>query len=52
MRLTEFRVQVEHIRKGLILVIPARYLSLLTWKELETEVCGSPEIDIDLLKVF
>jgi len=49
-RLHEFTSQVEAIRRGLISVIPARFLSLLTWKELELEVCGSPEIDIDLLK--
>jgi N-acetylneuraminic acid mutarotase len=49
-RLYEIDTQVAAIRRGLISIIPARFLSLLTWKELELEVCGSPEIDIELLK--
>jgi len=49
-RLREFTTQVQALRRGLTSIIPARFLSLLTWKELELEVCGSPEIDIDLLK--
>jgi len=49
-RLGEFTRQVAAIRRGLTAIIPARFLSLLTWKELELEVCGSPEIDIELLK--
>jgi len=49
-RLYECETQVQAIRRGLTSIIPARFLSLLTWKELELEVCGSPEVDIDLLK--
>jgi len=49
-RLVECNVQVSAIRSGLVSLIPARFLSLLTWKELELEVCGSPEIDVALLK--
>jgi len=49
-RLHEVQLQVQAIRKGLVSVIPARFLSLLTWKELELEVCGLSEIDIPLLK--
>jgi len=49
-RLNECGAQVQAIRTGLISIIPARFLSLLTWKELELEVCGSPEIDVNLLK--
>jgi hypothetical protein len=50
MRLKESLSQIQAIRAGLITVIPARFLSLLTWKELELEVCGSPDIDVELLK--
>ena len=89
-RLYELNTQVRALRAGLISVIPARFLSLLTWKvsqqtparghprskgthasvrvvsswfvgfllvrllcasqELELEICGSPEIDIEHLK--
>jgi hypothetical protein len=49
-RLHEVSSQVAAIRRGLISIIPARFLALLTWKELELEVCGSPEIDVALLK--
>ena len=74
-RLYECDTQVQAIRRGLTSVIPARFLSLLTWKvrcltpcvgllltqrvlvllaawlqELELEVCGSPEVDIEMLK--
>lgn len=31
-------------------VLPARLLPLLTWEELEALVCGSPEVDVDLLE--
>jgi len=49
-RLHECQLLVAAIRRGLISIIPARFLSLLTWKELELEVCGSPEIDVALLQ--
>ena len=49
-RLHELTRQTQAIREGLTEMIPQRFLSLLTWKELELEVCGSPEIDIDYLK--
>lgn len=50
MRLRESVRAIQALRQGLVSVIPARYLSLLTWKELELEVCGSPDIDVELLK--
>jgi len=31
-------------------VVPVNQLNLFTWRELEWLVCGSPDIDIDLLK--
>lgn len=49
-RLHELAAPVKAMRQGLSSVIPSRFLSLLTFKELELEVCGQPEIDIELLK--
>jgi len=49
-RLHELALPVRALRAGITSVIPARFLSLLTWKELETETCGQAEIDIDVLK--
>ena len=49
-RLNEFKKQAEAIRKGLCLIVPEGVLNLLTWRELETIVCGKPILDIDLLK--
>jgi len=49
-RLDESKKQAEAIRKGLSLVVPEGLLNLLTWRELETLVCGKPILDVDLLK--
>ncbi len=49
-RMTEFRAQIGAIRDGLIRVVPDEVLRLLTWQELETKVCGNPEISIEDLK--
>eukprot|EP00331_Platyophrya_macrostoma_P025521 CAMPEP_0176435218 /NCGR_PEP_ID=MMETSP0127-20121128/17175_1 /TAXON_ID=938130 /ORGANISM="Platyophrya macrostoma, Strain WH" /LENGTH=834 /DNA_ID=CAMNT_0017818171 /DNA_START=562 /DNA_END=3067 /DNA_ORIENTATION=+ len=49
-RLNEFKKQAEAIRKGLCLIVPEGVLNLLTWRELETIVCGKPILDIDLLR--
>ena len=50
MRLHEFDQQVVAIREGMARVIPVPLLSLFTGPELETMVCGSREISIELLK--
>lgn len=49
-RLHEFDEQVAAVRAGLAKVVPAALLSLFTGYELETMVCGSPDIPLDLLK--
>ena len=49
-RLNEVRKQAETIRKGLCMIIPEGLLNLLTWRELETLVCGKHILDIDLLR--
>ncbi|TMW68516.1 hypothetical protein Poli38472_005984 [Pythium oligandrum] len=48
-RLREFDFQLEAILRGLSQVVPTNMLSLFTGSELELMVCGTPEIDIDLL---
>ncbi len=49
-RLHEFDVQIEAIRHGLGTIVPLGSLSLLSWSQLETLVCGSPVIDVALLE--
>ncbi|XP_050428032.1 E3 ubiquitin-protein ligase HERC2 [Adelges cooleyi] len=48
-RLHEFDLQVKAIRDGMARVIPVSLLSLYTNSELESMVCGSPEIPINML---
>jgi hypothetical protein len=48
-RLEESRLAVNHIRAGLYSVVPQRACQMLTWRELEQRVCGSPQLDLDLL---
>lgn len=50
LRLHEFDVQIQAMREGLAKVVPVPLLSLFTGPELETMVCGSHEISINLLK--
>ncbi|KAL8570039.1 hypothetical protein ACOMHN_036316 [Nucella lapillus] len=49
-RLTECDLQVAAIRRGLMAVVPEAVVELLTWQELETRVCGDPQITIEALK--
>ncbi|KAG8176599.1 hypothetical protein JTE90_026848 [Oedothorax gibbosus] len=49
-RLHEFDDQVAAVREGMSKVVPVPLLSLFTGSEMETMVCGSPEIPIHLLK--
>lgn len=46
----EFDEQVQWVREGMAKVIPVPLLSLFTGYELETMVCGSPDIPLALLK--
>jgi E3 ubiquitin-protein ligase HERC2 len=48
-RMHEFDVAAGFLRQGLGMVVPLRLLHLFTWMELESLVCGTPDIDIDLL---
>jgi hypothetical protein len=48
-RLLESSKAVAAMRDGLTSIIPAVILSLFTWKELESRVCGQADVDVDLL---
>ncbi|XP_076233389.1 E3 ubiquitin-protein ligase HERC2 [Calliopsis andreniformis] len=49
-RLHEFDAQVAAVREGMSKVIPVPFLALFSGTELETMVCGSPDIPLTLLK--
>ncbi|KAG5897066.1 hypothetical protein JTB14_025882 [Gonioctena quinquepunctata] len=49
-RLHEFDEQVKAVRDGMSRVVPVPLLSLFSGYELETMVCGSPDIPLTLLK--
>ncbi|XP_012287916.1 E3 ubiquitin-protein ligase HERC2 [Orussus abietinus] len=49
-RLHEFDAQVAAVREGLSKVVPVPLLALFSGAELETMVCGSPDIPLSLLK--
>lgn len=49
-RMSEGKVQIEAIRRGLLKVLPQAVLDLLTWQELERRVCGDPELTVEALK--
>lgn len=49
-RLHEFDAAVSAVREGMSRVVPVPLLSLFTGFELETMVCGSPDIPLHLLK--
>jgi hypothetical protein len=38
--------QIQAIARGLYALVPRDTLLLLTWRELETLVCGSPTFDL------
>ncbi|XP_050303138.1 E3 ubiquitin-protein ligase HERC2 [Anthonomus grandis grandis] len=49
-RLHEFDEQITAVRDGMSKVVPVPLLSLFSGYELETMVCGSPDIPLSLLK--
>ena len=49
-RIGESSRQAEAIIEGMMGVVPREILVLHTWKEVETKVCGNPEITVDALK--
>lgn len=49
-RLREFKSQVDAIARGLYQLVPMRAVRLLTWHELQTQCCGTGEVDVDLMQ--
>jgi len=49
-KIHEGHLQMQAIKEGLSSIIPADTLMLFTWQELELTICGSPFIDIAILK--
>jgi hypothetical protein len=49
-RFKENQLPVQMFRQGLISIIPESAISLLTWEEFQSIVCGSKLIDIDRLR--
>eukprot|EP00930_Biecheleria_cincta_P024703 TRINITY_DN17656_c0_g2_i1.p1 TRINITY_DN17656_c0_g2~~TRINITY_DN17656_c0_g2_i1.p1 ORF type:complete len:2961 (+),score=516.66 TRINITY_DN17656_c0_g2_i1:894-8885(+) len=50
MRFEECKEQVALLRASMTTVIPMDYVALWGWQDLQLAVCGSPEIDIRILK--
>ncbi|XP_064311300.1 E3 ubiquitin-protein ligase HECTD3 isoform X2 [Phalacrocorax carbo] len=51
-RLEESKEQIAAMRAGLLRVVPQPVLDLLTWQQLEKNVCGDPEITVAELRRF
>ncbi|CAN0181713.1 unnamed protein product [Pylaiella littoralis] len=51
-RLSECCAMVKHIRKGMAMVVPLAVLGMFNWDEVETLVCGKPEVDVGLLEAI
>ena len=49
-RLQEMEVVATAIRRGLSTILPPLMINLIKWKDLETLVCGNPDLDVELLK--
>ena len=49
-RLDECTEQYALIRKGLSAVVPVQLLSLFTWQQVETKICGTQDVSVDILK--
>jgi len=49
-RKSEFKQQCAAMRRGLACVVPYALLSLFTWNELEAQVCGRSQMNVDLLQ--
>jgi len=49
-RLSECDAQIDALRRGIGAIVPTYLLALFTGAEIEYLVCGSPEVDVALLK--
>jgi hypothetical protein len=50
LRLTENEEAYRQIRRGISIVVPLIALNLFSWKQIETMVCGAPDVSVDILK--
>lgn len=50
-RLHEVDDQIAAIRRGMGTIVPVQLLPLFTWQELQLQICGRRDIDVDFLKV-
>ena len=48
-RLNEYQVQLNAVKRGLSPMIPSRLLPMFSWQELESIVCGVPDVDVEFL---
>ena len=51
-KLSEFDLQIKHIRKGICDIIPLKLGSVIRWSYIEKVVCGDKHINLSLLKVI
>jgi hypothetical protein len=49
-RLNEYRPACEAMLQGLLTVVPAHALALMHWTDVQREVCGVPDLNVDLLE--
>eukprot|EP01132_Coremiostelium_polycephalum_P002496 gene2496-3088_t len=49
-KLTEYKLQIDSMVKGVASILPLHLLNIFTWQEIELRVCGMPGVDIKLLK--
>lgn len=50
LRLNENPKAYSKLREGISASVPLDYLNLFSWKQLETLVCGTVDVDVDILK--
>lgn len=43
-------LQIDAIRRGFGTIVPLKVLQLGSWEQLQLRVCGSPEVDVSLLR--
>jgi E3 ubiquitin-protein ligase HECTD3 len=48
--INEYRRPVEMIREGITQIVPLSVLRACHWADIETRICGSPEVSVDGLK--
>lgn len=49
-QLNRYNAQISAIARGIAKIVPFDILSIFTWDQLDVLVCGSPDVDIGLLR--